>query len=508
MRVYFPQSIIMIAAIHNMLLSNNLNIEFLTTQLAITQNFFDMKTTVLFSLLLMGLFGLGAAYPQQNASKDKQMLRKMYDFHLGNDQSYENLRYLSTQIGGRLSGSPQAAAAVEWARQTLEQLNLDTVYLQPVMVPYWVRGTAEEARIVSGFYGTQAVNVCALGGSIATPAWGLSAQVIEIKHLADLDKLDKKAVQGKIIFLNQPMDDLEHDTFDAYSHCSGNRYKGAPAAARLGAVAFVIRSLTTAIDEFPHTGGMAYEEGTTRIPAVAIATRDAELLSGILSQDPALRLYLRTSCQNLPDALSYNVIGELRGSQKPEEIVMVGGHLDAWDNGQGAHDDGAGVVQSIDVMRCFKALNLRPKHTLRCVLFMNEENGARGAREYARLARDRNEKHQLALESDRGAFVPRGFSLDHTDSLLLPQRVARLNSWSPLFEPYQVHLFKSGFSGVDVNFLKDNGDMLSGYIPDSQRYFDYHHTANDTFDKINRRELSLGSATMAALAYLVDEHGW
>ncbi len=376
------------------------------------------------------------------------------------------------------------------------------------MVPHWVRGLPEEARIVSSFYGTQAVRVCALGGSIATPAWGLSAQVVEVKKWSDLEKLDKKAVQGKIVFLNQPMDDLEHDTFDAYSHCSGNRYKGAPAAARLGAVAFIIRSLTTAIDEFPHTGGMGYEDNVPRIPAAAIATLDAELLSGILSQDPNLRLYLRMNCQNLPDKPSNNVIGEIKGSEYPEQVIVVSGHLDAWDNGQGAHDDGAGVVQSIDVLRAFKTLNLRPKYTLRCVLFMNEENGARGAREYARIARQKNEKHLFALESDRGAFAPRGFDLDHADSTLTAKRVARLASWANLFEPYQVHWFKAGFSGVDVNYLKDQQITLGGYIPDSQRYFDYHHTANDTFDKINRRELSLGAAAMTALVYLVSQYGW
>lgn len=467
----------------------------------------DMKSFfTLFASLLLAMLLLNSHRPMTD--KDSTTIRKIYDQHLTNAQCYEDLRYLSTQIGGRLSGSPQAAAAVEWARQTLQQLNLDTVYLQPVMVPHWVRGAAEEARIVSPFYGTQNVHVCALGGSVATPQWGLSAQVIEIKDLSELDKLDKKTVQGKIVFLNKLLDDREHDTFNAYSHCSGNRYKGAPAAARLGATAFLIRSLTTAIDEFPHTGGMAYEDKVPRIPAAAIATRDAELLSGILAQDPALRVYLRMNCQNMPDAASFNVIGELKGSEKPEQIIVVSGHLDAWDNGQGAHDDGAGVVQSIDVLRTFKALDMRPKHTIRCVLFMNEENGARGAAQYAKIAQQKNEKHLLAIESDRGGFAPRGFELEHADSLLIPQRIARLHEWSQLFEPYQVHLFQPGFSGVDISQLKDQQITLIGYVPDPQRYFDYHHTANDTFDKINQRELSLGSAAMTSLVYLVSKYGW
>lgn len=444
----------------------------------------------------------------QKADKDTDIIRKVYDYHLTNAQCYEDLRYLATQIGGRLSGSPQAAAAVEWARQTLVRLNPDTVYLQPVMVPHWVRGNPEEARLVSALYGTEKLNVCALGGSIATPTWGLSAGVIEVKDLKDLEKMDKKAVQGKIVFLNKPFDEQEFDTFDAYAHCSGDRYKGAPLAAKLGAVAFVIRSLTTAIDAFPHTGGMGYEEGIVRIPAFAIATIHADLLSGILSIDPALRLYLKANCQNLPDELSYNVIAELKGTQKPEQIMLVSGHLDAWDNGQGAHDDGAGVVQSIDVLRAFKTLGIKSNYTLRCVLYMNEENGAKGASEYARLAKQKNEKHIVAIESDRGAFAPTGFDLDHADSLLIPKRLERLRSWKPLLEPYQLHHLEAGFGGVDINKLKDQHVTLMGYVPESQRYFDYHHTANDTFDKINRRELSLGAASMATLIYLIDKYGW
>jgi carboxypeptidase Q len=468
-----------------------------------------MKFYILHIALFVLFFKAGILAAQAPTSKnDSEMMRKIYDFHLSNDQCYENLRYLATKIGGRLSGSPQAAAAVEWARQTLMQLQPDTVYLQPVMVPHWVRGDKEEARLVSTLYGTEPLNVCALGGSVATPLWGLSAPVLLINDLSELEKMDKKAVQGKIVFLNKAMDDKEYDTFHAYSHCSGNRYRGAPLAARMGAVAFVIRSLTTAIDEFPHTGGMGYEENVPRIPAFAIATLHANLLSGILSIDPNLRLYLRSNCQNLPDELSYNVIAELKGSKKPEQIMVVSGHLDAWDNGQGAHDDGAGVVQSIDVLRAFKALKQQPQHTLRCVLYMNEENGAKGAIEYARIAQAKNEKHLVAIESDRGAFAPEGFEFDHADTTLISKRLARLQTWKPLFAPYHVHWFEQGFAGVDINKLKDQQIDLMGYTPDSQRYFDYHHTANDTFDKINRRELSLGSATISSIIYLIDKYEW
>lgn len=448
---------------------------------------------------------------QNKASTDADalQLRHIYDHALLHGQCYEDLRYLATQIGGRVSGSPQAAAAVEWARQTLETIGLDTVYLQPVMVPHWVRGGKEQARIISNHIGHQDVNVCALGGSVGTGKWGISAPVIAINDLKELDKLGKKQVAGKIVFLNHPMNDKHLDTFTAYSECANDRRVGASTAAKMGALAFVLRSLGNAIDEHPHTGVMQYEENVERIPAAAISTRDAEYLSGLLAQDPNLRFYLNMQCQNLPDALSYNVIGEIKGSQMPNEVIVVGGHLDAWDNGQGAHDDGAGVVQSIEVLRIMKQLGLKPKRTLRCVLFMNEENGARGAAKYAEFAKNNtNQKHILAIESDRGGFAPRGFSVDAKDSLMVKARLQQFQQWQPLFEPYQLHWWKPGYSGVDINFLKDQNLTLMGYIPDPQRYFDYHHTPNDTFDKINKRELELGAAAMTSLSYMVSEHGW
>ena len=291
------------------------------------------------------------------------------------------------------------------------------------------------------------------------------------------------------------------NTFNAYSGCVDQRYSGAEEAARLGAVAVIVRSVNLRLDDFPHTGSMSYGKLALRkrIPASAISTNGAELLSFMLALNPKLSFYLKQNCKNLPDVQSYNVIGEITGSEKPDEIMVVGGHLDSWDLGDGAHDDGAGVVQSMEVLRLFKTIGYQPKRTLRVVLFMNEENGMRGATEYAAIAETNKENHVFALESDAGGFTPRGFSIDSA-----PEKLAVIQSWEPYFEPYLIHMFVKGGSGADVGHLKTDANVLAGLRPDSQRYFDYHHAANDTFDAINKRELELGAATMASLVYLID----
>ncbi|OWY20734.1 hypothetical protein B6N25_11040 [Sphingobacteriales bacterium TSM_CSS] len=445
---------------------------------------------------------------QNGRFSGEQEIRNIFNHILANGKCYSDLEYLCKRIGGRLSGSPQAAAAVEWGKQTLELTNADSTYLQPVMVPHWLRTSPEKARIISKHIGWQEVNICALGNSVGTGPWGISAPVLMIDSLEMLDKLDKKMVQGKIVYLNRAFDQHFIDPFDAYSACVGGRYSGASKAAKLGAVAYVLRSLASNSDEHPHTGGMAYEDGIAKIPAAAIATRDADLLSGLLTKDPNLALYLNFSCENRKDRPSFNVIGEVKGTKYPDEVIVVGGHLDSWDNGEGAHDDGAGCVQSIEVIRTLKALGIQPTRTIRCVLFMNEENGAKGAQEYASWARKNGEKCIAAIESDRGGFSPRGFTMETASDSVTAKNLATLQQYRPILEQYGLHMFEKGFSGVDVKYLKDNGATCLGLVPDPQRYFNYHHTPNDTFDKINERELKLGAAAMSALAYLISENGW
>lgn len=428
-------------------------------------------------------------------------IKKIYQTALLDGQSYPWLAHLSNQIGGRLSGSLNAQRAVEWGKEELDALGLDRVWLQPVMVPKWIRGTFEYANIETSPGNTINVPVCALGGSIATPLAGIRAEVVEVQDFEELKTLGEEEVKGKIVFYNRPMQADLVNTFSAYSGCVDQRYSGAEEAARLGAVAVIVRSMNLRLDDYPHTGSMSYGDLPLRqrIPAAAISTNGAELLSSMLALNPALKFYLKQNCKNLPDVQSYNVIGEIKGTTFPDEIMVVGGHLDSWDLGDGSHDDGAGVVQSMEVLRLFKKINYRPKRTLRVVLYMNEENGQRGAAKYTDVAKRNNEQHVFALESDAGGFTPRGFSIDTT-----PEKLKTIQSWAPYFEPYLVHLFVKGGSGADVAPLKTNDNVLAGLRPDSQRYFDYHHAANDTFDAINKRELELGAATMAAMVYLID----
>jgi hypothetical protein len=368
-----------------------------------------------------------------------------------------------------------------------------------------VRGNPEFAYIETAPGKTIPVNLCALGGSVSTPPQGLKAELIEVQGIEDLNRLNRADVEGKIVFFNRPMQADLISTFEAYGGCVDQRYDGAKEAAKLGAVGTIVRSMNLRLDDLPHTGAMSY--GNTpvneRIPSAAISTNDAERLSGILKIDQKVKFYFKQNCKQLKDVQSYNVIGQITGSQYPNEIIVVGGHLDSWDLGDGSHDDGAGCVQSMDVLRLLKETGVRPKRTIRVVLFMNEENGLRGGRKYAAIAKRKGEKHIFALESDSGGFTPRGFSFDGPD-----YKINQILNWKPLFEPYLIHYFKKGGSGADIGPLKNDELVLAGLRPDSQRYFDHHHAANDTFDAVNKRELELGAATMTSLIYLIDKYGF
>lgn len=438
----------------------------------------------------------------QAQTKDETTIKQIFDQALSNGKSYSMLYDLSVNIGPRLSGSPGAAAAVEWSRHVMEGFGFDSVWLQPVLVPHWVRGQKEIGRIVSKKMGTVEVNVCALGGTIGTGPSGISASVVEVKSFEELKALGTKGVQGKIVFFNRPMDPTKINTFAAYGGAVDQRANGASEAAKLGAVAALVRSMGSNIEDYPHTGGMRYAPNVTKIPALAISTKHAELLSKLLKDDKEIQIYLENHSVTLDDAPSFNVVGEIRGSEYPEEIIVVGGHLDSWDLAQGAHDDGAGCVQSIEVLRLFREMGYKPKRTIRAVMFMNEENGLRGGLKYAELAERNKEKHIAAIESDRGGFVPRGFTVP-TDATAK----AKVRSWKPLLEPYGLSDFSTEGGGADIGPLANQGVPLIGFLPDSQRYFDYHHTREDTIDKVNKRELELGAASMAALIYLIDQYG-
>ena len=432
------------------------------------------------------------------------MLKKFYTTALTDGKAYDWLDYLSNEIGGRLSGSFEAESAVKYTEAELSALGLDKVWLQPVMVPKWTRGFKEYAYIESLTGEKTVTDICALGGSVATPSLGIKAEVVEVKGLDELAALGKEKLAGKIVFYNRPMQADLIQTFEAYGGCVDQRYSGAAEAGKYGALGVIVRSMNLRMDDYPHTGAMSYGDTpvSQRIPAAAISTNGAEYLSSLLKLQPNLLFYFKQNCKTYPDVQSYNVIGEITGTEFPNKYMVVGGHLDSWDLADGSHDDGAGCVQSMEVLRLFQKVGYKPKHSMRVVLFMNEENGLRGGNKYAEEAKLKNEHHVFGLESDAGGFTPRGFSFDCDEA-----NFNQVLGWQELFKPYLIHYFEKGGSGADIGPLKKEGIVLCGLRPDSQRYFDYHHAANDTFDAVNKRELELGAATMASLMYLFDKYG-
>ena len=437
----------------------------------------------------------------QNDKFVNEIISDIYSVSLNDSKSYDWLEYLSKNIGPRLSGSLNAERSVKWTKKTLESIGLDSIWLQPVMVPKWVRGNFEYAFIESSPGNTINVNVCALGGSIPTPSSGIKSNVIEVKSFKELESLGKKNINNKIVFFNRPMQKELINTFESYSNAVNQRYDGARIASKYGALAVIVRSLTLKYDYVPHTGVMSYGNIPikSRIPAMAISTNDADLLSSMLNLNPNLKFFMKQNCRNFPDVLSYNVIGEIKGSKKPNDIILIGAHLDSWDLGDGSHDDGAGVVQSMDVLRILKKINYKFNRTLRVVLFMNEENGQKGAIEYFNISKKKKTNHLIAIESDAGGFTPRGFSINTNDL-----KFKKILSWKKYFEKYQVHYFVRGQSGVDIEYLKNENNVLVGLRPDSQRYFDYHHSSSDIFETVNQRELELGTAAIASLVFLSD----
>ena len=434
------------------------------------------------------------------SQSDSIFIRKIYDEALLRGHAYEDLRSLCKDIGPRLSGSSEAAMSIRWSQQKMRSYGFDRVYLEPIMVPHWERGNPEAAWITHPNGMLEKINICALGGSVSTQGM-MEGTLVMFNALSDLIKAKPKEVSGKIVFINQPMNAAEIQTFKAYGACYPIRGNGAIEASKLGAKAVLIRSLGLPNDDFPHTGSMRYEDSIKKIPAAALSTQDAERIANLLTSGVSLSFSMEMDCRNFPDEPSFNVIGELMGSKYPNEVITIGGHLDSWDQGEGAHDDGAGVIHCMEALRILKTLDYRPKHTIRVVFFMNEENGNMGGKSYAKWVKEKNETHLAALESDRGGFTPRGFGCDASDSIF-----AKFQAFAPLFEPYDLHLWERGGGGVDIGPLKEKFTdiALFGFVPDGQRYFDVHHAESDVFETVNKRELELGAAAIASLVFLMD----
>lgn len=451
-----------------------------------------MRILLIFTLFLSGF---------TNAQSDSLFIRSVYNEALSNGAAYEDLRSLCKDIGARITGSAEAQMAVEWSEAKMKGYGFDRVYLQEITVPHWERGTKEAGWLRTEDGSLLKLNILALGGSIGTSGL-LEGELITFSSLEALKAAPEKEVKGKIVFINQPMDEQQIITFRAYGGCYPVRGNGAVEAGKLGAKAVIIRSLGMPIDPHPHTGSMHYNDSIEKIPAAAVSTQDAEMIQQLVDSKKSLEFVLEMDCRNYPDVSSYNVIAEMTGSENPDEIITFGGHLDSWDTGEGAHDDGAGVIHCLEALRILKELEYQPKNTLRLVFFMNEENGNFGGKSYAKIVKDKGENIIAALESDRGGFAPRGFSCDGNK-----EQLKMLASFEPLFTDYDLHVFDPGYGGVDIGPLKDyyEGIPLFGFVPDSQRYFDFHHAPSDVFENVNKRELELGCAAIASFLYLIDQ---
>ena len=431
---------------------------------------------------------------------DSIMIRRIADEILLHSKAYDNLHDLTKNVGGRLSGSPGFYKAEQWGLKILQQSGADKAWLQECMIPHWVRGGEDEA--ISNIASQKKnLDVIALGNSKGTGPKGVQASVVEVTSFEELEK-KKDSVKGKIVFYNYKFNPTFVNVFQAYGDAVRYRGAGASRAAKYGAVAVIVRSMSESTDNNPHTGALRYDTTLAQIPAVAIGLKDADLLDSVL-RHKAVTVYLETNAHFLPDTIGHNVIGELTGTEFPDEYITIGGHLDSWDPAEGAHDDGAGIVHTIEVLRAFKALGYKPKHSIRFVLFANEENGLRGGTKYAEEAIAKNEKHIFAVETDAGGFSPRGYSFGG-----LPDQLKKLQSWIPLLIWYGVYQIVDGGGGADVSPLNANlKTPVAELAPDTQRYFDYHHARNDVFENVNKRELEMGAVNIAALIYLVDKYG-
>ena len=452
--------------------------------------------------IILSLFILSCKNQKQYDEKTAEVINTFYGDALGDRESYELLRDLSKNVGSRLSGSEGAKKAVLWSKEVMEGYGFDTVYLQEVMVPHWERGSVEECYYFDGGEKVS-LRIMGAGGTVSTPEEGITAEVVEVLSLEELDVLGKEGVEGKIVFYNKAFNQRYINIGASYGETGFQRRLGAIKAAEYGAVASIFRSLSSGNDDFPHTGSMSYKEGVDSIAHGGLGVLSSIKLSKKIKSNPKTKLTVKLSGKWFPDALSHNVIGEIRGSKNPEKIILVGGHLDSWDVSEGAHDDGAGCIHSIGALRLFQRQGIKPQNTLRAVMFMNEENGLRGGTKYADMAIENNENHIVAIESDASAYVPRGFGFSGSD-----KQLEKIQDWLKYFNKNTISYFSKGGGGADIGPLhRRTGTPMFGLSIDGQKYFEIHHTEKDIFESIHPREMELGTASMASLVYLIDKYG-
>ncbi len=430
----------------------------------------------------------------------QQNIKAISDDILENGKAYSNLRVLCKTVGNRLSGSPQMYKAEDWGVAALKAAGADVVYKQACQVPHWVRGAKEVFKNPAG----KSLNVLALGNSMGSGPSGIKAPLILINSFEELEQ-QKENIKGKIVFYNHKFN--KKLLGGGYGDAQPYRGQGPSRAAKYGAVAVVVRSVTAANDNNPHTGALRYNDSFPKIPAVAIGALDADALAAQMKKDyRGGQFFLKTNCQMLPDTLGHNIIGEIKGSTYPDEVITIGGHLDSWDVAEGAHDDGTGVVQSIEVLRVLKQIGYKPLRTIRIVLFANEENGLAGGTKYMEEAKAKGEKHIMAMESDGGGESPKGFVCGMTEG-----QYEKVKEWRQYFTAFDADKFvfaKNGGGGADIGPLqKVFGTAQFGFNTVGNRYFDYHHAATDVFENVHERELHMGAVVMALMVYLVDQNG-
>ncbi len=429
----------------------------------------------------------------------EKVAKRILDEARGNDRSYVLLTELCDDIGHRLSGSAALERAVEWAIARLKAAGHENVRGEPVMVPHWVRG-AESAELMEPLH--KPLVMLGVGRSAGTAPEGITAEVLVAKDEAAFEALGDR-VRGRMVLFDNPMPAYDPEKGAGYGQTVRFRGKGARLVESKGGVAALVRSVTAHSLRTPHTGTQGYSEGIPKVPAAALSTEDADLIARYVKRGKKVVVRLKMQAKHLPDAKSHNVVAELRGREKPEEVVVIGGHLDSWDVGQGAHDDGTGVVMAMEALGVLRRLKLKPRRTIRVVLWTNEENGLRGAKAYAKA--HTGEVHVGGIESDSGGFDFVGFSVDHADDTAKASALAKMKQWAPLFAPLGGQKMYAGFSGADLGPLKPTGIPLMGLRVRGEKYFDYHHTPADTLDKVDPKALANDTAAMALMAYLLAE---
>lgn len=457
-----------------------------------------MKKLLTLLPLFLGGFFFSQKKPVQKISYPIEF-KRISDEILLNSNSYENLRELTKQVGPRFSGTAGYEKAVVWAEQKLKEAGAANIWKQEVVVPIWERGRESlQIRTSSGKW--QSLRMLSLGNSEGTGGKDLEGEILLVKSIQEFNNLMSKEVKGKIVFFNYPFDQSIVNTADAYMLAGKYRWSTPSLVGKKGAKAVITRSLTSAFDDVPHTGSMYYDQDDkNKVPSISISAKAADELEKSLGKQKVFAK-INTTSGIKGEMINHNVIGEIPGN-RDKSVIVVGAHLDSWDISEGAHDNGAGVVQCLEVLRTFRKLNIENNHTIRVVLFANEENGVHGGETYAAQVKKKEEKHIFAIESDAGGFSPRGISLD-----MIPQRRKLVFAWKNYFLPYGVYDFDQTYAGQDIVPLKKLGVPLAELVPDMQRYFDIHHTSEDTFEKVNRRELMLGAVTMAQIVYMIDKN--